>query len=194
MPSSTAWCRIRLALAGTAVSALLGSLTTGLVIYNDLAQDVLFYSAGGLQGTRWDHARTVLPWFAVGMLVSMLVSRKLTVLSMGNDVGKGLGQRVVLVKATGAFATLLLAGSAVAVAGGVGFVGLAVPHVARFLVGVDYGRIIPTSALLGALLMVLADLGARMVNPPFETPVGLITALVGVPFLLYVARRDETAL
>ncbi|HNR00607.1 MAG TPA: iron chelate uptake ABC transporter family permease subunit, partial [Trueperaceae bacterium] len=90
--------------------------------------------------------------------------------------------------------TLVLAGGAVALAGGVGFVGLVVPHMMRFLVGVDYRWIIPGSAVFGALLLVLADLGARMVNPPYELPVGLITALIGVPFFIYLARRGDQGL
>ena len=182
---------VKLALAGAAVTALLSSLTTGLVIYYDLAQDVLFYTAGGVQGTRWEQVRLMLPWFAVGMLAAIAISRHITVLSLGDDIAVGLGQRTGLVKAAGTVIVLLLAGAAVAVAGGVGFIGLVIPHIARFLVGLDYRLIIPSSMLLGALLLVLADLGARMVNPPFETPVGLITALVGVPFFLYLARRDR---
>jgi len=181
---------VKLALAGAAVTALLSSLTSGLVIYFDLAQDVLFYTAGGMQGTRWEQVRLMLPWFAVATLAALALSRSVTLLSLGEEIAKGLGQRTGLVKALCTATVLLLAGAAVAVAGGVGFIGLVIPHVARFLVGLDYRLIIPSSALLGALLLVLADLGARMVSPPFETPVGLITALVGVPFFLYLARRD----
>jgi iron complex transport system permease protein len=182
---------VKLALAGAAVAALLSSLTTGLVIYYDLAQDVLFYTAGGVQGTRWEQVRLMLPWFAVGMLASIAISRHITVLSLGDEIAVGLGQRTGLVKAVGTVIVLLLAGAAVAVAGGVGFIGLVIPHIARFLFGLDYRLIIPSSMLLGALLLVLADLGARTINPPFETPVGLITALVGVPFFLYLARRNK---
>lgn len=182
---------VKLALAGAAVAAMLTSLTTGLIIYYDLAQDVLFYTAGGIQGTRWEQVLLLLPWFIVGMLAALIVSRNITVLSLGDDVARSLGQRTLLVKVAGTVVTLLLAGAAVAVAGGVGFIGLVIPHIARFLVGLDYRWIIPSSALLGGLLLVLADLGARMVNPPYETPVGLITALVGVPFFLYLARRDK---
>ena len=181
---------VKLALAGAAVTALLSSLTTGLVLYFNLAQNVLFYTAGGLQGTRWEQVQLLLPWFLGALIAALVLSRSVTVLSLGDEVAKGLGLRTGLVKALCTLVVLLLAGAAVAVAGGVGFVGLVVPHVARFLVGLDYRLIIPSSALLGALLLVLADLGARMLKPPFETPVGLITALIGVPFFLYLARRD----
>lgn len=181
---------VKLALSGAAVTALLTSLTTGLTLYFNLAQNVLFYTAGGVQGTRWEQVQLMLPWFLLALVAGLALSRSVTVLSLGDEVAKGLGLQTGLVKALCTVVVLLLAGTAVAVAGGVGFVGLVVPHVARFLVGLDYRLIIPSSALLGALLLVLADLGARTLNPPFETPVGLITALIGVPFFLYLARRD----
>lgn len=181
---------VKLALAGAAVAALLGALTTGIMLYFDLAQDILFYTAGGVQGARWQQLRLFAPWFAVGMLMALALAPQITILSLGDEVAVGLGQNALRVKALATVTVLLLAGAAVAVAGGVGFVGLVIPHLARFLVGLDYRWIIPSSALLGALLLVLADLSARMVNPPFETPVGLMTALVGVPFFLYLARRD----
>ncbi len=182
---------VKLALAGAAVAALVGSLTSGLIIYFNLAQDILFYTAGGVQGTRWEQVRMMLPWFLVAMVAGLALSRSVTLLSLGEEVAKGLGLQTGLVRALCTVVVLLLAGASVAVAGGVGFVGLVVPHVARFLVGLDYRLIIPSSALLGALLLVMADLGARMVSPPFETPVGLVTALVGVPFFLFLARRDK---
>jgi len=182
---------VRLVLAGAAVSALFGGLTTGVVLYTGIAQDVLFYTAGGVQGVRWPQLLLALPWMGIGLLLALALARGISLLSLGEEVSIGLGQRTALVRAGGVIATLLLAGSAVAVAGGVGFVGLVVPHLARFLVGLDYRWIIPCSVLLGATLLVLADLGARMVNPPFETPVGLITALIGVPFFLWLARRDQ---
>ncbi len=181
---------VKLALAGAAVTALLTSLTTGLVLYFGLAQNVLFYTAGGLQGTRWEQVRLLLPWFSVALTAGLALSKSVTVLSLGDEVAKGLGLQTGLVRALCTVVVLLLAGAAVAVAGGVGFVGLVVPHLARFLVGLDYRLIIPSSALLGALLLVLADLGARTLSPPFETPVGLITAIIGAPFFLYLARRD----
>ncbi|CAN5255938.1 hypothetical protein BH23CHL1_BH23CHL1_12370 [soil metagenome] len=121
---------------------------------------------------------------------AMFLSPSVTGLSLGDEVAKGLGQRTALVKTGGSVIVVLLAGSAVWVGGPIGFLGLVVPHITRFLVGLDYRWIIPCSAVLGALTLVLADLGARMVNPPYETPVGVITALIGVPFFLYLARRD----
>ncbi|ODT81517.1 MAG: ferrichrome ABC transporter permease [Pelagibacterium sp. SCN 64-44] len=182
---------VRLALAGAAVSALFGALTTGIVIFTGIAQDVLFYTAGGVQGIRWPQLSLALPWMMAGLVLALALSRGISLISLGEDVAIGLGQRTGLVRAGGIMATLLLAGSAVALAGGVGFVGLVVPHLSRFLVGLDYRWIIPCAALGGACLLVFADLAARMINPPFETPLGLITALIGVPFFLWLARRDQ---
>ena len=89
---------------------------------------------------------------------------------------------------------ILLTGAAVSVAGSIGFIGLVIPHVTRFLVGVDYRWIIPCSAILGAILLIYADIAARLVNAPFETPVGAITAIIGVPFFLYLARRERSGI
>jgi iron complex transport system permease protein len=182
---------VKLALAGIAVSALLSALSEGLAILRSEAFQLLLFFAGGVAGTSWEQVQILLPFLVIGLLGGMVLARNITVLSLGEDVARGLGQRTVLVKAAGSVAVVALAGSAVWVGGPIGFIGLIIPHVARFLVGLDYRWIIPASAMLGALMLVLADLGARMVNPPFETPVGIVTAAVGVPFFLYLARRDQ---
>lgn len=180
---------VRLALAGAAVSALFGAMTSILVIYFGIAQDVLFYVAGGLQGVRWPQLNLAFPWMIAGLVGALAISRSVTLLSLGSDVAAGLGQNLRVAQIGGVVVTLLLAGTAVALAGGIGFVGLVVPHIARFILGVDYRWVIPGSALCGALLLVMADLFARMVNPPYETPVGLVTALIGIPFFLWLMRR-----
>ncbi|MFA9455328.1 FecCD family ABC transporter permease [Halalkalibacter sp. AB-rgal2] len=181
---------VKLALAGAAVTALLSSISSMIAIHFHVAQDISFWYAGGVAGVRWFSVQLLIPVAIVGITLAIILSRSITVLSLGEDVAKGLGQRTRLVKVLGTIVVLLLTGAAVSVAGTIGFIGLVIPHITRFLVGVDYRWIIPCSALLGALLLVLADLGARIVNPPFETPVGAITALIGVPFFLYLARRD----
>jgi iron complex transport system permease protein len=182
---------VKLALAGIAVSALLSALGEGLVILHGEAFQLLLFFAGGVAGTNWGQVQILLPFLIIGLLGGMILARNITVLNLGDDVARGLGQRTAPVKAAGSVVVVALAGSAVWVGGPIGFIGLIIPHVARFLVGLDYRWIIPASALLGALMLVLADLGARMVNPPFETPVGIVTAAVGVPFFLYLARRDQ---
>jgi iron complex transport system permease protein len=182
---------VKLALAGVAVSALLSALGEGLIVLHGEAFQLLLFFAGGVAGTNWGQVQILLPFLIFGLLGGMVLARNITVLSLGDDVARGLGQRTMLVKAAGSVVVVALAGSAVWVGGPIGFIGLIIPHVARFMVGLDYRWIIPASSMLGALMLVMADLGARMVNPPFETPVGIVTAAVGVPFFLYLARRDQ---
>ena len=182
---------VRLVLAGAAVTAMLGSLTTGVVIYYQIFQDVVFFYAGGIAGTGWLHVKTVLPWIAAGLVGAFALSRSITVLNLGDEVATGLGLRTMLVKTAGAVVVVMLSGAAVAAGGPVGFVGLVIPHIARFLVGVDYRFVIPSCAVLGGLLLSLADIGARTVHPTREVPLGMVTALIGVPFFLYLIRRDR---
>ena len=185
---------LRLALAGAAVSALLGALASGVVIVTEIAQDVLFFTAGGVQGVGWGELGLAAPWIIAGLVIALLASPAVSLLSLGEDVAAGLGARVVLTRAIAAGATLLLAGAAVSIAGQVGFIGLAAPHLARFAVGQDYRRIVPMAGLVGATLLIGADLSARMLNPPYETPVSLLTALIGAPVLIWIARRSGRAL
>jgi iron complex transport system permease protein len=185
---------MRLVLAGAAVSALLAALSQGVALYFDVAQDIMFWTVGGVAGATWEQVGIMAPWILVALLGAVVLSRSVSLLSLGEDVAKGLGQNTVAVNALCSLVVLVLAGAAVSAVGAVGFVGLIIPHLARYLVGVDYRWIIPSAAVLGALLMVAADLGARMLNPPFETPIGVLTALVGVPFFLYLSRRQKRAL
>lgn len=182
---------MRLVLAGAAVSSLLAALSQGIAIYFEVARDIMFWTAGGVAGSSWEQLRVIAPWALCGLLGAFLLSRQVSLLSLGEDVAKGLGLNTTAVGLLCSLVVLVLAGVSVSVVGAVGFVGLMVPHLARYLVGVDYRWIIPSSAVLGALLMVLADLGARMLNPPFETPIGALIALAGVPFFLYLSRRQR---
>ncbi|XOQ15238.1 MAG: Ferrichrome ABC transporter permease [Shouchella clausii] len=184
----------KLALAGVTVGAFLSAISSGIAIHFDVAQDISFWFAGGLSGMNWTNIKLIVPVAMIGLLLALALSKSVTVLSLGEDVARGLGQRIFLVKTLGVVAVLLLTGAGVAVAGSIGFVGLVIPHITRGLVGVDYRYIIPCSAVLGALLLVLADLAARLVNAPYETPVGAMTALIGVPFFLYLARREGRGL
>ncbi|WP_126428551.1 FecCD family ABC transporter permease [Brevibacillus marinus] len=185
---------VRLTLAGAAVSALLVALSEGIAIHFRIGQDLAFWVAGGVSGSNWPQLQSMLPWVAGALLGALLLSRSITMLSLGEEVAKGLGQRTRWVKLAASIVVLVLAGTAVASVGSIGFVGLLIPHVARFLVGVDYRWIIPCSAVLGGLLMILADMGARMINPPHETPLGALIALIGVPFFLYLVRKERREL
>nr|WP_089972413.1 iron ABC transporter permease [Lihuaxuella thermophila] len=180
---------IRITLAGAAVSALLSALGEGMAIYYKLSQDLAFWIAGGVSGTNWLQLKLISPVIGVGILIAIMLSKELTILSFGEELAKGLGQRTLLTKGILMTVVLILAGTAVSLVGSIAFVGLMVPHVVRFLVGTDYRWIIPCSAICGSVLMVLADTAARMVNAPYETPMGAIVSMVGVPFFLYLARK-----
>lgn len=180
---------LRITLAGAAVSALLLAASEGIALFFKLSQDLAFWTAGGVSGTNWLQLQLLVPVVLSGIFMAILFSRGLTILSFGEEVAKGLGQRTFLTKTVLMAVVLVLAGAAVSLVGSISFVGLIVPHIVRALVGTDYRWIIPCSAMFGSILMVLADTAARMVNPPFETPMGAIVAMIGVPFFLYLARK-----
>lgn len=180
---------IRLVLAGSALSALFGAMTQGLLVLDESGlQNVLFWLAGSVAGKELPLLQQVLPYMITGGIAALGLGYPLTVLSSGEDVAKGLGQRTLLVKAIAAAAVVLLAGSAVAVAGAIGFVGLVMPHFARYLAGIDYRWVIPYSAVLGGILLLAADIVARFPVQPGELPLGVVTGLIGMPFFIYIAR------
>ncbi|MBO8172470.1 MAG: iron ABC transporter permease [Bacillaceae bacterium] len=181
---------VKLVLAGAAVSALLTSLSTAIAIHFDVAKEMNFWFAGSFSSVKWAYVYPLMMTGVITFAIVMIMARSITVLSLGEEVSKGLGQRTFLIKVIGAAVILVMTGMSVAVAGVISFLGLIVPHMARILIGVDYRFIIPFSGILGAILLVAADIGARMINPPFETPVGAITTLLGGPFFLYLARRE----
>ncbi|MDR1507728.1 MAG: iron ABC transporter permease [Treponema sp.] len=185
---------MRLVLAGAAVSALLAALSQGIALYFNVAQGIMFWTAGGVASSNWEQIGIMLPWILGALLGAIALSPAISLLSLGEDAAKGLGLNTTAVHILCSLIVLVLAGISVSVVGAVSFVGLIIPHITRFLVGVDYRRLIPSSAVLGAFLLVLADLGARTLNPPFETPIGAIIALAGVPFFLYLAHRQRKAL
>lgn len=184
----------RLVLAGAAVASLLTALSEGIAIYFKLSQDLAFWFAGGVAGVKWSQIVVVWPWLIGALFAAILLSKSVTILSLGDDIAIGLGQNTTRTKLLSMLVVLILAGLAVSVVGPVGFIGLIVPHLVRYMVGVDYRWIIPCSAIVGSLLTLYADIGARMVNPPYETPISVIFALIGVPFFLYVARKERRSL
>lgn len=185
---------VKLALAGTAVTYFFTGISTAIAIRFDVAQDISFWYAGGVAGVKWSGVQLLLIAGAVGLTLAFFIARSVTVLSLGDDLAKGLGQYTSAVKLVGMLIVVILTGAAVSIAGTIAFIGLIIPHITRFLVGVDYRWIIPCSAVLGAVLLVFADIAARLVNAPFETPVGALTSLIGVPFFFYLARRERRGL
>jgi len=180
-----------LVLAGAAISALLSALSQGIALGFEAGRDVLFWTVGGVASVTWQQFYILAPVVLAALLCAFLLSPYVSILNMGEDVATGLGLNTALIHCLCTLVVLALAGISVSVVGSVSFVGLMIPHGARFLVGVDYKKIIPSAAILGALLLVLADLGARTVNPPFEVPLGVITSLLGVPFFLYLAHKTR---
>jgi iron complex transport system permease protein len=182
---------MKLTLAGAAMAAMFSSLTQGMLVLNEKAlEDVLFWLAGSIEGRSLAMLYSVLPYIGIGLIGALLISTKINTLVIGEDVAKGLGQRTLLVKAGAALFIVFLAGGSVAVAGPIGFIGIVVPHVARFFTGPDYRWVIPYSAILGAILLLSADIAARYVILPLEAPVGVLTAVIGTPFFIYIARRE----
>lgn len=180
---------LKLVIAGAALTYLLGSLTTGLLILSQRTlDDIRFWLAGSLAGQDLAGLLPVLPYIVVGLVGSLALGRQLTLLSLGEDVAQGLGLQTAWVKVVAAIVVVVLAGSSVALAGPIGFVGLVVPHMVRLGVGVDYRWILPYAMLAGGILLSVADIAARVVIRPQELPVGIMTALVGAPFFIYLAR------
>jgi len=185
---------VKLALAGAAVSALLGSLTSALLLLDVATLDQFrFWVVGSLAGRSGDIVRQVTPFLAAGTLLALGSARSLNTLSLGDDVARSLGSRVGLARAVAAASVVLLVGSAVAAAGPIGFVGLTVPHVARALCGPDYRWVLPYSALLAPILLLVADIVGRVVARPGEIEVGIVTAFVGAPFFIALVRRRKLA-
>lgn len=179
----------RLTLAGAVVSALLSSLTQGLVIVFALSGSMLYWTAGGIANVTWAQIAAVLPCCVVGLAAAIWLSPSITVLSLGREVAIGLGQRIALVRTIATIAVLLLAGGAVAVAGPVGFVGLMVPHLCRLVVGGDYRRLVPLSTIVGAALTESADVLARTAfGAGQEIPLGVVTAVIGAPCFVWLVR------
>lgn len=181
----------RLILAGLSISMLFGALSQYLAINYNLGWALAFWTAGSTADAKWSELLLVSPFFIFGVLLALILSPSVTVLSLGEDVSNGLGIRSGLVKGLSTIIVLVLTGLAVVVVGPVGFVGLITPHIVRYFVGVDYRYIIPTAAVYGALLTVSADLVGRLINKPFETPIGIIFSIIGVPYFLYLARRQR---
>ncbi|BAQ08903.1 iron (III) dicitrate transporter permease [Bacillus sp. OxB-1] len=181
---------IKIVLAGAAISALFISFTQGLLVIDEQKiQSVLFWLAGSVAGRSMDMLLPVLPYMLGALVFALFLGKPVTILMSGEDIAKSLGQRTALLKVTIGVIVIILAGNSVAVAGSIGFIGLIVPHVVKGLVGPDYRWVIPLSALLGASLLLLADVAARFVIEPQEMPIGVMTAFIGTPFFIYIARR-----
>lgn len=183
---------LKLALAGAATSVAFSSLVIAVVLpRNDIAGGIRSWQIGGVGGATFDRIWNVLPFLVAGFIISLLSARKLNSLALGDDLAAGLGERVAFARAMSALGAILLCGATTAVCGPIGFLGLVVPHICRLLVGVDHRWLLPFSAICGASLLLAADIFGRIVSRPAELDVGIVTALIGGPFFIWIVRRQR---
>jgi len=185
---------VRLILAGVIVSTVFSSLQTGLFFFADdlgVVQSAIAWTTGSLTGVDWEQVRMGLPWTLVAVPLTLVGARQLNVLLLGERTARSLGMSVERVRFALSAVAVLAAGTAIAVAGIVGFVGLIVPHMVRQLVGSDYKRLVVACVFAGPALVTLADVGARLALSPAQLPAGIVTGLIGGPYFLYLMRKQD---
>jgi iron complex transport system permease protein len=184
---------IRLILIGIGLGAVAGALTILMITFGDIydVQRALIWLTGSVYGRSWDEFLALLPWIVVFVPLALLSARHLNLLSLGEEVARGLGGRVAQQRGLLLLTTVALASSTVAAAGTIGFVGLMAPHIARRLVGPDHVGLMPTAGVIGGLIVVAADLVGRTILAPIELPCGLVTAAIGAPFFIYLLYRSH---
>lgn len=180
---------VRLAIIGTVIGTFISSIGTAIAMYRQISQTITMWYNSKVHMVEMELIYLCVPIGMIGLILAISLARAVTITALGEDVAVGLGQNTRIVKLLSMLAVAILTGTAVALVGKIAFVGLIVPHIVRMLVGVDYRVIIPCSAAMGAFFLSGCDLISRYINFPFETPIGVVTALIGVPFFLYLIRR-----
>ncbi|WNI30110.1 iron ABC transporter permease [Streptomyces sp. ITFR-6] len=181
---------VKLALGGAAINALLVSVTMAVLTTKASALDEFrFWQVGSIAGRESQVAQQIWPFLLVGTVLVLSVARGLDALALGEDMAKGLGQKIATVRIVGGIGATVLTGVGVAAAGPIAFIGLAVPHIARAIVGSDHRWVLPMATLIGPVMLLVSDVIGRIVFPPSEVPAGVMTALIGVPFLVTLVRR-----
>lgn len=194
-----AWDRgsspIRLVLIGIGIKAIASALTSLMITFGDIdaVSQALVWLAGSVYGRSWEHVQALLPWLIILIPLSLFCARELNTLNLGDDVARGLGSRVEWQRGILLITCVALVGMSVATAGAIGFVGLMSPHLARQLVGTSHEGLMPVAALVGGLIVTLADLVGRSLFAPIELPCGVLTAAVGAPYFLYLLYRNRNA-
>ena len=184
---------VRIILAGVAVNAILGGGTSLLsILYIDKIQGVLLWINGSISGKNWSDVKTLATYSFIGLILSLFLIRKANILQLGDEMSTNLGININKYRLLISLLAVFLAAISTAVVGVIGFVGLIVPHIARHLVGSDYKYLLPLSIISGSILLVLGDTLARTVASPIELPVGIIMAVTGGPFFLYLLRKGES--
>lgn len=183
---------VTLVLAGVALAAVLGGITTALVLLNPTAfLQMRSWESGALAGRDLSILSAAGPAIAVGLALAFAITRSLDVLALGDDTAAALGVRIGPLRAGAVASVTLLAGTATAVAGPVAFLGLAAPHIARGIIGSSQKAIVPLAAVIGAIAVVLGDVVGRVIIAPQEVPVGIVMAFVAAPFLIWIGRRKN---
>ena len=184
---------VRLILIGIGITTLTASCTSLMVTFGNIydVSQALVWLTGSVYGRSWEQLWPLLPWLIVFLPLSMVLARDLDTLNLGDNLAQGLGSRVEWTRSVLLLCTVALAASAVATAGTIGFVGLMAPHLSRRFVGPSHAGLLPVSALTGACLVELADLAGRLLFAPIELPCGLITAVIGAPYFLWLLYRDR---
>lgn len=181
----------RLLLAGTAMSTFFVSLTTIVGLLSNQSQMIGFWVSGGFRSAGWAEVKLISLIGIPGVLLAIFLAAKINIISLGDDVAIGLGENPQKVRIFVILLMIPLCAATVVVGKTIGFVGLIIPQTVRMVVGEDYRKIIPCSFLLGAVLLTYADVAARMLYDPYEVPIGIFTALIGVPFFLFLAGKER---
>ena len=181
-----------LTLGGTALSALLFSLTQGILYKNDTAlEEVIYWTTGAVEGKKLEIIVKFIPIIVIVIILTLLIGKKLNVFSLGEEMARSLGMKTLYLKMVIIVIISVLSGISVALAGPIAFVGLVTPHIVKKLIGTDYRWLIPFSILTGSSILLMADILSRFIIYPKEVPVGALTALIGGPFFIYVAKRRD---
>lgn len=181
----------RLLLAGTALSTFFISMATIIALLTNKSQNLAFWISGGFRAVTWDSVKLVLIVGGITTVIALFMAPKINIVNLGEEVCIGLGENPVKIRMITLLLLIPMCAVCVAVAGNIAFIGLIVPHIVRRLLGQDYRMIMPVSFLFGATLVIWADVLARLVNQPYETPIGLFTSLVGVPLFIWMIRKEN---
>jgi len=183
---------LKLALSGSAVSIVLGSLVSTIMLPNNRVMEAFrFWQVGSIGSATWENIALISPFLILGFIISMLISGYLNNLALGDEAATALGTNVVLTRSVGALASVLLCGAATALAGPIGFIGLIIPHIVRLAFGSEMSKMLPLSFIGSGILLLLSDILGRIIGSPGETEVGIVTAVLGAPIFIFAIRKGR---
>ena len=183
---------LKLALSGSAVSIVLGSLVSTIMLPNNRVMEAFrFWQVGSIGSATWENIMLISPFLIMGFIISMFISGYLNNLALGDEAATALGTNVVMTRTIGALSSVLLCGATTALAGPIGFVGLIIPHIIRLIFGSEMSKMLPLSFLGSAILMLVSDIIGRIISLPGETEVGIVTAVLGAPVFILAIRKGR---